>query len=156
MAEPFDSAWIKWGWAVRHAQQLQREIVAFMEQLDPDALGISYEYDAKRHGFPVVITEIPQLPVTCSALLGDAVHNFRSALDHIAWAMVDRGRTPLHTLSEGAKRGIVFPLCDHKVARNSKDTSGWVKSHKRNLPGVCRADLALVRAFQPYVHGRRR
>jgi hypothetical protein len=156
MAESFDGAWIKWAWAIRHAQQLQSEIATFTADLDPDSLRVSVEYDAKRHGFPVVITDLPVLPIKCGVLLGDAVHNFRSALDHIAWAMVDRGRTPLSDLNEGTKRGIAFPLCDHKAARNSKDRTGWIKSSNRNLPGVRRADLALVRAYQPYRHGRRR
>ena len=35
---------------------------------------VTTEYEPKRHGFPVVISEMPPLPLECGLILGDVVH----------------------------------------------------------------------------------
>jgi hypothetical protein len=77
-------------------------------------------------------------------LLGDVVNNYRSALDQLAWALVSRGRTPPDMLTKKKQKGIYFPLSVTREDFNAKIPV--------NLPGVRRADIAFVRAAQPYKH----
>jgi hypothetical protein len=117
---------------------------------DPNLkLGISLaqEYHPKRHCIVVSVHEIddPFFPRLWGLLLGDTVHNFRSALDHLAWALYKRGRTP--NLSAKRERNVYFPICATRGDFNV--------SIKRKLPGVRRADIAIVRRCQPYIHGQR-
>jgi hypothetical protein len=43
----------------------------------------------------VFISEVAEIPLRCGVILGDALHNFRSALDHLAWQLVlANGATP--------------------------------------------------------------
>lgn len=42
---------------------------------------------------------------SCSMIVGDAVHNYRSSLDHLAWSLVEvNGNNPT--------RNTAFPICD--------------------------------------------
>lgn len=136
------SAWLKWTWAIGHAQALNREMASAIEAFDPDAVTFTAEYDAKRHGFPLVITGMPEFPPRVGLLLGDTVHNFRSALDHVAWFMVERGESPPATLSKKKQRRVAFPI--------AFDETWFDDSLQRMLPGVSSADIALVRRVQPY------
>jgi hypothetical protein len=110
------------------------------------------EYDAKRHC--IVITagpgEVPTVfPITWGLLLGDIVHNYRSSLDHVAWALYKRGRTP--SLTKWQEQGIYFP-----IARERDQFNRWLIGKRPKLPGARRADVAIVRRFQPYITGQRR
>lgn len=146
--DPFESAWLKWAWAVVDSDVLGDNVETLAN--DPNLkLGISLaqEYHPKRHCIVVSVHEIddPFFPPLWGLLLGDAVHNYRCALDHLAWGLYQRGRTP--NLSAKRERNIYFPIC-----RSREDFNA---SLRRNLPGVCRADIALVRRCQPSFVGKR-
>jgi hypothetical protein len=78
-------------------------------------------------------------------LLGNIVHNYRSCLDHIAWAIYKRGRTP--NRGEEAEAKIYFPV--------TRSASHFKNVLPTKLPGARRADVAKVRLAQPYIRGRR-
>lgn len=141
----FDSSWLKWGRACVHAQALQADLDALGTDgsLQP-TFAVRAEYQPKRHGFAVIVTDIDPMPSTWGLLVGDIANNLRSALDQIAWAIVTRGKTPPGGLSEGRRKNIYFPLCQQR-----HEFAGAAKSR---LPGVRRADLARVRLYQPYQH----
>lgn len=144
----FDGAWLKWARAVVHAQTLQVHLNAIgTEEGDEPTFAVRTEYQPKRHGFAVVITDIDPMPPIWGLLLGDIANNLRSALDQIAWAVVTRGRTPPETLSERRRRQIYFPI--------SKDRDEFNAALASKLPGVMRADIARVRRSQPYHHPSR-
>lgn len=144
----FDSAWLKWGRAVVHAQTLQAHLNAIgTDEGDEPTLAVRADYQPKRHGFAVIITDIDPMPPIWGLLLGDIANNLRSALDQIAWAVVTRGRTPPETLSEGRRRQIYFPI--------SKERDGFNAALSSKLPGATRADIARVRRYQPYHHPSR-
>jgi hypothetical protein len=93
MDAPFDSAWLKWGWAVVHAQALHAEISSFFANVDPESLyATRTEYDPKRHRIIQRIATVEPLPPTVGLRLGDTASNFRAALDHLMYAVVSRGR----------------------------------------------------------------
>ncbi|HEV7942871.1 MAG TPA: hypothetical protein VGP17_08740 [Solirubrobacteraceae bacterium] len=115
---------------------------------DEPTLTVRVDYQPKRHGFAIVITDIDPMPPTWGLLLGDIANNLRSALDQIAWAVVTRGSTPPDSLSKGQRRQIYFPISKHRDEFNAALPS--------KLPGATRADIARVRRYQPYHHPTRR
>jgi hypothetical protein len=141
--ELFDSAWLKWGQAIVHSQSLEADIDASRKDSSlVHSFTVRTEYHAKRHGFAIFLESIDPVPVRWSLRLADVANNFRSCLDHIAWAVVTRGRTPPANLARKDQRGIGFPVCKY-----AKEFKG---SHPRMLPGARRADLARLRRYQPY------
>jgi hypothetical protein len=144
----FDSAWFKFAWAVAHAKRLQADVATWRSDADRQRdIGIDQRYDPKRHRIDVWIAHIEPFPLDWGLRLGDIAHNFRCCLDHLAWALVDRGRTPTSTLSERRRRKIYFPIFDKRDDFNA--------NLGNYLPGVRRADIAQVRSAQPYQGGRR-
>lgn len=106
------------------------------------------EYHPERHGFAVLVDRVlVPIPRRWGLLLGDIANNFRSALDHIAWCVVERGISPPATLSRKRQRKIAFP-----IKRVRTEFNGELSSR---LPGASRADIAVVRAHQPYLAGKR-
>jgi hypothetical protein len=142
----FDSAWLKWGWAVRSAKTLDDEIVAYVQQSYGKRLFTTRtDYHAQRHCMILSVERIDPLPPRWGLLLGDVINSLRSTLDHVAWAVVQRGRTP--NLTDTKARGVYFPY-----AFKAKDFKACLS---RNLPGVRGADVAIIRRYQPYAQGKR-
>lgn len=145
----FESAWLKWAWAKAHAHLLKANINAWGRDPDRDlGLSLGTYYDPKRHRIEVFIRELDPLPIAWAVVIGDAAHNYRSCLDHIAWALVTRGRTPPDKLSDFAQSRVGFPIYTERGSFNS--------ALARQLPGVRRSDIAIVRRYQPYHGGERR
>lgn len=144
----FRGAWLKWAHGLRHAQALDADIQAFSFDGHRDPLlGVQADYDPRRHGFSVRATAIAPVPSHWGLMLGDVAHNYRSALDHIAWAVVCRGRKPPTVLPESKHRAVQFPIADERAAFNS--------SLRRRLPGARRADVGVIRRRQPYHYSTR-
>jgi hypothetical protein len=144
----FDSPWLKWGRAVVHAQALHADLDTFgPDGSNEPTLAVRADYQSKRHGFAVIVTEVDPMPPTWGLILGDVANNLRSALDQLAWAIVIRGKTPPDTLPKKAQRLIYFPI--------SKERKEFNDGLSTKLPGATRADIACVRRYQPYHHGRR-
>lgn len=145
----FESAWLKWGQAMRHAEALQADLVAWLA-IDGNAdplLGVQTEYHPKRHGFGVYASAVRSTPARWGLVLGDVAHNLRSSLDHLAWALVSRGIRPPSLLSDNEAEKIYFPIAEGKT---------WFdKSLPKKLPGVRSADIARIRWCQPYRRGKR-
>ena len=142
MAGPFDSAWLKWGRAVVHSQAYDAELdrARGHPHLDSFTAAIVADYNPKRHGFVLTIAEIDEFPPRLSLLLGDIVHDFRCALDHVAWTMYQRG-SKAGQLTDRQERGIGFPIVDDPAVVDA----GIVE----RIPGIRPTDLAKVRWCQP-------
>jgi hypothetical protein len=144
----FDSAWLKWGQAVRHAQALEADINAVTEDGNAEPVRTARaDYNPKRHGFEIIATELAPIPARWRLMLGDIANNYRAALDHLAWALVIRGHTPPDALTPRQRKGVYFPINDDRRQFNGELP---VK-----LPGVRRSDIAKVRRHQPYRNGPR-
>jgi hypothetical protein len=117
---PFDSAWLKWAQAVVNAEVLEDNINELAGQgVLQMRFGMTKEYDAKRHC--IIVTAGPEgvstvFPITWGLLLGDIVHNYRSSLDHLAWALYKRGSTA--NLPKRKERLIYFPIADERIKFN--------------------------------------
>lgn len=142
----FASPWLKWGRAAVHAQALHADLERTIALDNPDhpTLVVRTEYQPKRHGFAVIIDDIDPMPPRLGLVLGDLVNNLRSALDHLAWAIVERGQTPPDRLSDWHQRNIYFPLCETPAELTKKLPA--------KLPGATHADITRVRRYQPYKH----
>jgi len=129
-----------------HAQTLQADIERVGNEADAyPVLAFRTEYHPKRHGFAVIAEDIAPIPARWPLLLGDIANNYRAALDHLAWALVSRGRTPPAKLTNRQKKAVYFPIYKERAEFNGRVPA--------QLPGVRRADLAKVRRYQPYHHG---
>jgi hypothetical protein len=144
--KPFRSAWLKWGWATAHAQVLKSYASESVQQEKGKArVTAEARYDPKRHCFVVIVVEIDELPERLGLMFGDVVQGYRNALDHLAWELVQHGRKP--NLTERQKRYVCFPLATKRQFFNDAIAG--------SLPGVSRADIAKIRAYQPYKVGKR-
>jgi hypothetical protein len=146
----FDSAWLKWTRAIVHSKALRRDIDARTSHGDTNPIrAFRTEYDPKRHGFAIVVEDIEPIPVGWRLLLGDIANNYRAALDHLAWALVTRGRTPPNTgkLTSRQEKSVYFPILEERLEYNRRLPI--------YLPGIRRADGAKVRWCQPYHRGAR-
>jgi hypothetical protein len=131
---------------MRHAEALEAEIETMRRDGQPQPRFASRaQYEPKRHGFGVRVERIAPTPPGQRLLLGDAANNFRAALDHLAWAIVCRGRTPPEALTKAQQRAVYFPINDDRRQFNGE--------LKVKLPGARRADIAKIRAHQPYKKG---
>jgi hypothetical protein len=125
--------------AREHGEALEREI-AFWQEANPVPFEAKYEAESGYHVSR--ITALPEVPVLrWGILIGDVLHNLRSALDHLAWALSNwGGRTP------SDPEGVKFPIVD---------------SPERFLSGVAAratsqmdpAHVARIETMQPY-HGQ--
>lgn len=86
------------------------------------------EYDAKP-------------PSEIGLILGDALHNYRAALDHLAWQIVNAAGTPKNT------RSVYFPVVT-AAARFPEDL-------QKKMPGVSNMVASIVQRFQPFTNGSR-
>lgn len=149
----FDSAWLKWGWAVVHAQALQAEITTFFANVDRESLyATRTEYDPKRHCVIQRIAIVEPLPAVWGLMLGDTAANFRAALDHLMYAIASRGRVAL-TDDELAR--VYFPIAATKVDFRERFRSRTKKGKptKNVLRGVLPADKAILARYQPCAVG---
>jgi hypothetical protein len=145
MADPFASAWLKWGRAVVHAQALDRELARVNKRFQTERpYTTRTEYDPEHHCVRVLIDRFEPMPPLLGLLIGDAASNFRSSLDHLAWAIVTtRGRRPIQPKEESR---IYFP-----IALCKEDFDAHFVVNKL----LTRADRAILRRYQPYIHGKR-
>ena len=87
-----------------------------------------------------IVDSLPSLSLECGIHLGEIVHNFRSALDHLAWAVV--GPANRKGLTDRQLRDIEFPLAQSRARFKSTAT--------RCLPGLTDKERAFFETYQPY------
>jgi hypothetical protein len=145
----FDSAWLKWAGGMIEARVLGDSVSTFVAAYGTGhtmPMILRSEYDPKRRCVVVTVAacESP-FPPLWGIFLGNIVHTFRSALDHVAWALYKQGRTP--NLGASKERQVYFPIAATRADFNA--------SLDRKLPGVGRKERAIVRRCQPFRAGKR-
>lgn len=127
--------------AAHHIAELNTLLLAF-RSLHP------YEVDSKPHRTPeldhttLYVKSIADPPEEFPLIVGDAIHNMRSALDHLVWHLVEvGGGTP--------NKDTFFPICVDPDGRH-KFQSAIGKGEIKKIPKG--ADKVLL-AAQPYVSG---
>lgn len=85
----FESAKLKVQWANSHADELNRVFAAFLKS---DFYTFSNERDAETGYYRMEVSNKKAMPMAVPLLLGDIIHNLRTALDHAATSIVGDGR----------------------------------------------------------------
>jgi hypothetical protein len=86
-------------------------------------------------------------PIKWSIIIGEIVHNLRSALDHLAWQLVKaNGNKP--------DRATGFPIfSDNPFADNASEKS--LERWEKMTAGMHTDDIAILKELQPYNRGNR-
>ncbi|HLW52531.1 MAG TPA: hypothetical protein VKW06_06780 [Candidatus Angelobacter sp.] len=121
--------------AKEHIRNLDATIQAFLSDKP-------YRIGAKPHSIPslehttLYVAEVKPVPDNISLILGDAIHNLRSALDHLAWQLVELG---------GGKpdKNTYFPICErpHQYASMMGN---------REIQKIPKDARDILEAIQPY------
>lgn len=86
------------------------------------------------------VTRVPVLSTEMSLAIGEIVHNLRSSLDQLAWALVPASE--MRRLTHRQRIGIRFPMV--------RSRARYLSSIHRRLPGVDSEHLATIERYQPY------
>jgi hypothetical protein len=135
---------------MKHLHDLDDAIAEWVGEpgVDPKPYEISGEFrlDSSEYVFTGKLRKPLDDLLLWGVIFGDAVHNLRSALDHLVWQLVRlNNKNP-----SGANQ---FPICDTGTNywsvgwRNGKKTSS---TRERCLGGVSDAHKALIDEMQPY------
>ena len=136
MAPSRRSPLLKIEWAKKHISDLDRAIRAFCDS-EPYTLGIKEYPDIAHVGLYVV--KVQPVPDAIALGIGDAVHNMRSAFDHLAWQLVEAG-------GGIPNRSTYFPICKTPEQYASAIGQGEIDKMR---PGTEK----LLRYIQPYESG---
>jgi hypothetical protein len=134
------SSALKLARAHAHVDDLRAKIARANGGKHP-AIEFVREYEPDDHAIVFKAKSLPQIPEDAGVLVGDAIHNYRCALDHLWWqlALDHLGREP----SEKEARSIQFPIID--------PSANWATS--RFLEHVERKAADHAKTFQ-LDHGR--
>jgi len=136
MSDPLGSAWLKLDRADKHLNELLRKVDAFAER---------QPYTSERHldrnrGLHIYRVNLPRKPPrTWGPVIGDAVHNMRSSLDHLAWALAC-------LTTSNPSRKTAFPIFERWNDRSPRNFASMV----RQMPDAAKQ---AVDELQPYKHG---
>jgi hypothetical protein len=136
--------------AETHVDALEDSIKRWLES---GAYTLVKKFDAET-GDQVVRAKITEpLDEDWPLLIGDAVHNLRSALDHIAYRLAYDGyqaQNPGGTLPPGHQRRIMFPIV--AVSNDAQLSVGdfYAQAIRGQLRYVTSAPAARIAALQPY------
>ena len=127
--------------AEQHMRALNTAIDAFIKT-EPYALRREVEFDGLEHVYK--IDKITDAPDQIGLLSGDAAHCIRSALDHLAYAVAEKGVT-IHGrgMTDREFRTVHFPIADTKDRYATQI----------NKPGMLHIDqsfFTLVEPLQPF------
>lgn len=121
--------------AKHHISDLEGQIVAF-RGTNPYALRSDYDPQTGERVFRAVVRA--EIPISFAVIAGEAAHHLRSALDHLAWQLVEaNGGTP--------DWNTCFPL--HNSPPRDEGT------FTRKVQGMSATAVDLVRSKQPYQAG---
>lgn len=153
MSDPLASARAKLARGDVHKATARREATRFFNRhahptfrIEPEGGGgFTHAGIGTTIAFQIVVnTAPPDLPASFAARFGDAIHNYRSALDHIAWQLVRHGSCwPLE--DESAENAVQFPIYSTR--------DGFRRNQSRRLPGVDPAAVGFIEARHKYVGG---
>jgi hypothetical protein len=114
----FSSAWLKLNRAKRHVDDLEDEIRAYWKTgpISTRGTGVTETEGGGTGARTFTVENVKPLPDTIPVLVGDAVHNLRSALDHFAYAAVAQ-----------PTRHTYFPIWsrDDSIRPLPKGRCGW-------------------------------
>jgi hypothetical protein len=121
--------------AYQHVTNLHARLKAF---LDTSPYQIIIDDDSETGDRVFRVRKIADVPIEINAILGDAIHNLRSALDHLVCQLVE---------VNGGKAGTqtAYPIYD-----TSKE---YMSKSPRKIKGMSGAAAHFIDATEPYKEG---
>jgi hypothetical protein len=133
----FAGAYGKLDRADEHFKALQAEIETFVQGQTDGARGELQDIDGQTF-YVMEAHTVAQVPDRIGLILGDAIQNLRSALDHTVWQLVLLGG------GKPDKRNQ-FPIFS-KAPTTPREIDSW----ERSVRGISGSDLALIEGVQPH------
>jgi hypothetical protein len=139
MSSTLDGAWQKLERAKRHVDDL-RDAIREAGHGDTPPVTVGREYIPQDQAVVYRIERIMQIGADWSLLTGDALHNFRCALDHAWWELACRHLTRTPT-EEEAKR-IQFPILKPGGTWDTRNHIQLVGKDAAKLAGAVQPDYS--------------
>jgi hypothetical protein len=134
-ASPFTGAHSKLARARKHLDELRAAIAAFFAAQPYEVL---HEEEISTGDLIYKLRICHEVPGDWSLIVGDVLHNLRSALDHLAWRLVElNNNTP--------SRHIQFVICANQAA--------FQRAAPNNLRGVSQTAMTFIENLHPYRGG---
>jgi hypothetical protein len=136
-------SWIKLDRANEHLASLQAEVMTSFAALEPDeTVVLGAHFDSKMSQYVVRIERLPEAPfLRWGVVLGDFLHNVRSALDYLAWRLIEIGDQTAPRHKAWRPESVYFPIYD---SRKRFRENCW------RLPGLTMRQWAMLEREQPY------
>ena len=123
--------------AKEHFHTLEIEVEQYLNS-KPYSIGVKRRPDSSQLIY--FVERVHPTPIKITAILGDVIHNLRSALDHLAYQLVWVG-----TGSQPSSRHVYFPILSDKAE--------YLKKRNGKMKGAKQAAIAAVDALAPYKGG---
>ena len=150
MYEPiFTDSWAKLERAKEHAGALEDTFRMLAPEANRPRVGIKFELATGEHVLYInrLSDDVGPIIQKCSTIIGDVVHNLRSALDHLTFQLAVRNATG--NLQD--KRRVQFPIEDREATFErrciSKDRGGWIADLHPD-------DRTVIKGYQPFQRRR--
>ncbi|HEX3377308.1 MAG TPA: hypothetical protein VHS29_10640 [Candidatus Acidoferrales bacterium] len=140
MAHPIDDVWLKVDRAKNHLNDLHARISQMLAP-EKDAAPAGHEYHPDRQQLIVTLPKATPIDPTIPLIVGDCVHNARSALDHLVFQLAILNRAPIKSASKTS-----FPVY-LKPGEFKNAVRGKIK------PFISGPALAEIEKLQPYATG---
>jgi hypothetical protein len=143
---PMIGCQLKMARAQKHFEELQNAAKTFIEG---NPYTVVNEDDAEPHHYVARLKTVREPPPELSPIIGDIVHNGRSALDHLAWLLVKKaGNRP----ELGRPQFPIFTKdpFDRTLYANTKKWKDALGRWNRHTWGMAPDDVAILKRLQPY------
>jgi len=126
--------------AEEHLKALNVQLAAFVEAHQPT---MRPEFDPETLKYTIYVQNVTEPPIGLGVLVGDVVHNLRSALDHLLWQII--------VLSGGTPGGWnQWPIYDTAEKFTQQVTVPYQRQKRSPLLGVTQDTFDAIEAYQPY------
>ena len=123
----------------RADQHIQNLDAATRQFCGTQVNGLRFEDNQESRERTYYLVNTPEVPPSISLIVGDALHNLRSALDHLAWQLVEvGGGTPGKWTS--------FPIADDASKYIPAFVSGKIKGARQDA-------IEAINLIKPYKGG---
>jgi hypothetical protein len=135
MSDAFQPLMAKILRAKKHIKDLSDDLDAFSNSYRDDL--VRFEDDQETRERSYYVTSVPDIPMEITTIVGDILHNLRSALDHLAWQLVLNARNE-------PNEHTYFPIADN--------AEKYFKLNSRN--NIKPEDRDAIDALEPYREGK--
>lgn len=138
---PLDGIRTKLDWGEHHVKALKRETDRiWLKRKKPPGFEVRQKFSPENESWTLYVGQVDPLPTKLASIVGDAFHNFRSALDQLVFelAFIDTNGKEIETTGFPASSSL------------ENFRGSWVQ--KRLLKGLTLKHRTMIKRFQPY-HG---